>query len=54
MREAQAGSIMEKQSNSSRCFLCGINNPIGLRLAFYTDDDGRCIARFRPKPEHQD
>jgi acyl-coenzyme A thioesterase PaaI-like protein len=26
---------------------------IGLHLAFYTDDEGRCIARFRPKPEHQ-
>jgi hypothetical protein len=26
---------------------------IGLHLRFYTDDEGRCIARFRPKPEHQ-
>jgi hypothetical protein len=26
---------------------------IGLHLAFYTDDVGRCIARFRPKPERQ-
>jgi uncharacterized protein (TIGR00369 family) len=26
---------------------------IGLHLHFYTDDEGRCIARFRPKPEHQ-
>jgi len=26
---------------------------IGLKLKFYTDDEGRCIARFRPKPEHQ-
>ena len=32
----------------------GIDNPIGLKLKFYTDDDGRCIARFRPKPEHQE
>ena len=35
------------------CFVCGIDNPIGVRLAFSTDDEGRCIARFRPKPEHQ-
>jgi acyl-coenzyme A thioesterase PaaI-like protein len=35
------------------CFVCGIENPIGLHLAFYTDDERRCIARFRPKPEHQ-
>jgi hypothetical protein len=44
---------MEKQSNSRMCFVCGIDNPIGLHLAFYTDDEGRCIAHFRPKPEHQ-
>ena len=44
---------MEKQPNSRMCFVCGIENPIGLKLKFYTDDEGRCIARFRPKPEHQ-
>jgi acyl-coenzyme A thioesterase PaaI-like protein len=44
---------MEKQPNSRMCFLCGIENPIGLKLKFYTDDEGRCIARFRPKAEHQ-
>lgn len=26
---------------------------IGLHLKFYTDDEGRCIARFRPGPEYQ-
>ena len=44
---------MEKQPNSRMCFVCGIDNPIGLKLKFYTDAEGRCIARFRPKPEHQ-
>jgi acyl-coenzyme A thioesterase PaaI-like protein len=34
-------------------FACGVDNPIGLHLSSYTDDEGRCIARFRPKPEHQ-
>jgi acyl-coenzyme A thioesterase PaaI-like protein len=42
---------VEKQPNSRMCFVCGIENPIGLK--FYTDDGGRCIARFQPKPEHQ-
>jgi hypothetical protein len=37
---------MEKQPNSRTCFVCGIENPIGLHLAFYTDDEGRCVARF--------
>ena len=44
---------MEKQPNSRMCFVCGIENPIGLKLKFYTDDEGRCVARFRPRPEHQ-
>ena len=41
------------QPNSRICFVCGIDNPIGLHLAFYTDEEGRCIGRFHPKPEHQ-
>jgi hypothetical protein len=41
---------MEKQPNSRMCFVCGIDNPIGLHLSFYTDDEGRCIARF-PVPD---
>jgi acyl-coenzyme A thioesterase PaaI-like protein len=53
MHTAQGGDIMEKQPNSRMCFVCGIDNPIGLHLKFYTDDEGRCIARFRPQPQHQ-
>jgi acyl-coenzyme A thioesterase PaaI-like protein len=53
MQEAQGESIMDKQPNSRMCFVCGMVNPIGLHLHFYTDDEGRCIVRFRPKPEHQ-
>jgi acyl-coenzyme A thioesterase PaaI-like protein len=44
---------MEKQPNSRMCFVCGIENPIGLKLSFYTDDQGRTIAYFRPHQEHQ-
>jgi acyl-coenzyme A thioesterase PaaI-like protein len=44
---------MEKQPNSRMCFVCGVQNPIGLHLFFYTDEEGRCIARFQPRPEHQ-
>lgn len=44
---------MEKQPNSRMCFVCGIENSLGLHLKFYTGDEGRCIAPFRPKPEHQ-
>jgi acyl-coenzyme A thioesterase PaaI-like protein len=44
---------MEKQPNSRMCFVCGVENPIGLKLKFYTDEQGRCVARFRPGQEHQ-
>jgi acyl-coenzyme A thioesterase PaaI-like protein len=53
MLASQGEDIMEKQPNSRMCSLCGIDNPIGLKLRFYTDGEGHCIARFRPKPEHQ-
>ena len=44
---------MEKQPNSRMCFPCSIENPIGFKLDFYTDDDGRCITHLHPGPEHQ-
>jgi uncharacterized protein (TIGR00369 family) len=44
---------MEKQPNSRMCFVCGIENSIGLKLRFYTDAEGRCITHFRPQEEHQ-
>ena len=44
---------MEKQPNSRMCFVCGIDNPTGLKLRFYTTDEGRCTTRFRPGLEHQ-
>lgn len=30
-----------------------MENPIGLKLFFYETDDGRVIARFTPREEHQ-
>ena len=44
---------MTKQPNSRYCFLCGIENPIGLKLAFYDEEDGRVVVRFTPGDEHQ-
>ncbi len=28
---------MDKQPNSRHCFVCGLQNPVGLRIAFYND-----------------
>jgi len=44
---------MHKQPNSRYCFLCGLQNPIGLNLRFYEDEDDRVIVHFQPCQEHQ-
>jgi uncharacterized protein (TIGR00369 family) len=44
---------MKKQPNSQMCFACGLENPIGLKMAFYEDDSGRVVAEFTPGDEHQ-
>ena len=44
---------MHKQPNSRYCFLCGMQNPIGLKLAFYEDDNHRVIVRYVPEEELQ-
>jgi len=46
---------MSKQPNSRYCFLCGLQNPVGLRLAFYEpdDDNDRVIVHYVPPEEHQ-
>jgi uncharacterized protein (TIGR00369 family) len=35
------------------CFVCGLENPIGLKMAFYEDEEGRVVAKFTPGDEHQ-
>jgi acyl-coenzyme A thioesterase PaaI-like protein len=32
---------MQKQPNSRMCFVCGLQNPVGLHLAFYEDHETR-------------
>jgi len=42
---------MAKQANSRQCFVCGIDNPVGLHLKFYETDSGEVAVDFTP-PEH--
>ena len=44
---------MQKQPSSDNCFVCGRENPIGLKMHFYTDDDGCVYADYTPRAEHQ-
>ncbi len=45
--------MIKKQPSSRHCFLCGVENPIGLKLSFYEDAENRVSARFVPREEHQ-
>ena len=42
-----------KQPNSQMCFVCGMENSIGLKLFFYEDRDEQVTATFTPRDEHQ-
>jgi len=42
-----------KQPNSRMCFVCGLQNPIGLKIFFYDQDENRVMTRFTPREEHQ-
>ena len=38
--------------NANNCFVCGPDNPIGLKIKFTIDDDEVCRGRFTPKENH--
>ena len=45
---------MRKQPNSRMCFLCGLQNPVGLKLAFYDDlEAGQVRSEFTVPDEYQ-
>ncbi len=43
---------MKRQVNARMCFVCGLENPIGLRLVFEEDEE-RVWTEFTPCQEHQ-
>ncbi len=45
--------VVSKQRNSRMCFICGMDNPIGLRAQFYNMEDGSVMTPFVFKEEHQ-
>lgn len=44
--------MKQRQPNSRMCFVCGMQNPIGLKIIFETDGE-RVWAQFTPRDEHQ-
>lgn len=45
--------VIHKQHNSKKCLVCGLENEIGLKAAFYEVENGELIAIFKPLEEHQ-
>ncbi len=41
-----------KQPNSRMCFICGLENPVGLKMAIYNDLDQKQIFSRVTVPEH--
>lgn len=39
--------VVGKQSNSKMCFICGMDNPIGMRAQFYNMEDGSVVTPCR-------
>ncbi len=42
---------MDKQPNSRMCFVCGVQNPIGLKMALYNDHDNHQVVATITLPE---
>ena len=46
--------MMKKQPNSRMCFLCGLQNPLGLKLVFYDDVENQQVrCEFTISGEYQ-
>lgn len=45
--------ITARQSNSASCFVCGLDNPYGLKTRFYETQDKEVIAEFSTLEGHQ-
>lgn len=45
--------VISKQANCKMCYICGMDNPAGLKAQFYNMEDGSVMTKFRYKEEHQ-
>lgn len=41
------------QPNSNHCFVCGMRNQYGLKLRFYTRENGEVVSRFAVPEQYQ-
>ena len=45
--------VKRKQRNSKMCFICGLDNPYGVKAQFYVMEDNSVVTLFKFKKEHQ-
>lgn len=45
--------VLKKQTNSKMCYICGMDNPFGLKAPFYEMEDGSLVSIFEYKSIHQ-
>ena len=45
--------VISKQRNSRMCYICGMDNPEGLKAQFYNMEDGSVMTKFKYTPLHQ-
>lgn len=45
--------VISKQRNSRMCYICGMDNPQGLKAQFYNMEDGSVMTKFRYSLFHQ-
>lgn len=43
--------MSEPRQGARNCFVCGPENPVGLRLTFRLED-GKCVSEFTPDENH--
>ncbi len=45
--------VLSKQHNSRMCFICGMDNPIGMHAQFYNTEDGGVVCPLKFDAAHQ-
>ena len=45
--------VIRKQSNSKMCYICGIDNPFGLKAPFYEMENQMVVSLFHYQDIHQ-
>ena len=48
-----ADSAVRGRPDANNCFVCGPDNPVGLKIVFHLDEERVCHGTFTPSLNHQ-